>query len=564
MLDQRNLSTPLDKDGDRQLARVLTALMWASGAVYIFAVGTGIFYGDRVLVTLTVAGCALLGIPVLLLRRGYIRAAGLAVMLLELVTITMIATVGQGIRDLAMVAFPILFVFAGLALERRYFLLCVGLSLAAVCWLVFGEDLGWFVTRPFQGGSTNWFYLIGTSLIFLVAAFAVDLLATTMRRSLEQARSEIAQRKQIEASLVDEKILLRTLIDNLPDRIYAKNRNGVKILSNTADWKAAGGKTMEDVVGKTDFDAYPRELAEQFWAQDREIMASGLARVGREEASLDADGNPVVTLTSKVPLRNAQGEVVGLVGSGHDITNRKHSEMMQGAIHRISQAAMTAESMETLYRSIHAILEELIPAESFYIASYDPVHETMSFPYFADQQQDLPPGQMKLEGLTGYVIRTGRPLLATREVFERLVAEAKVENLGAAGEDWMGAPLKTERGTIGMIAMETYTAGQHFSQEDLRLLEFVSTQVAQAIERRRMQEEIRDLSLTDELTGLYNRRGFALLAEQAAKVAQRMKRKMLLFFFDLDNLKAINDTHGHAGGRSGPEGSRRRIEDNVP
>ncbi len=63
-----------------------------------------------------------------------------------------------------------------------------------------------------------------------------------------------------------------------------------------------------------------------------------------------------------------------------------------------------------------------------------------------------------------------------------------------------------------------------------------------------MEDELRELSLTDELTGLHNRRGFALLAEQAANVAQRMRRKMVLFFFDLDNLKTINDAHGHPEG----------------
>ena len=67
-------------------------------------------------------------------------------------------------------------------------------------------------------------------------------------------------------------------------------------------------------------------------------------------------------------------------------------------------------------------------------------------------------------------------------------------------------------------------------------------------ERKRMEEEIRNLSLTDELTGLYNRRGFTLLAEQAMKLAHRSKRSMLLFFGDVDNLKTINDTHGHAQG----------------
>jgi diguanylate cyclase (GGDEF)-like protein/PAS domain S-box-containing protein len=67
-------------------------------------------------------------------------------------------------------------------------------------------------------------------------------------------------------------------------------------------------------------------------------------------------------------------------------------------------------------------------------------------------------------------------------------------------------------------------------------------------ERKRMEEEIRNLSMTDDLTGLYNRRGFTLLAEQEVKLAHRIKRSMLLFFGDVDSLKTINDTYGHAQG----------------
>jgi len=120
--------------------------------------------------------------------------------------------------------------------------------------------------------------------------------------------------------------------------------------------------------------------------------------------------------------------------------------------------------------------------------------------------------------------------------------------MGAEGEDWLGVPLKIEGRIIGVIGVQSYTPRIHFRQKDVDLLEFVSSQVAQAIKRKRLEEEIRSLSLTDELTGLYNRRGFTLLAEQEVKQARREKRTMLLFFGDIDNLKAINDALGHAQG----------------
>jgi diguanylate cyclase (GGDEF)-like protein len=193
-------------------------------------------------------------------------------------------------------------------------------------------------------------------------------------------------------------------------------------------------------------------------------------------------------------------------------------------------------------------LGELIPAENFYIALFDPIKGMISFPYYIDQYDEPPTGMTEVQGLTGYVIRTGHPLLATREIFDRLVQQGEVEPWGTVGVDWMGAPLKVEGRIIGVMAVQSYAEGIHFDQEDLNLLEFVSTQVAQAIERKRMEEEIRDLALTDELTGFYNRRGFTLLAEQEVKVANRQKRRMLLAFCDVDGLKTINDSHGHAQG----------------
>ena len=134
------------------------------------------------------------------------------------------------------------------------------------------------------------------------------------------------RRKQVEEELKEERNLLRTLIDNLPDRIYAMDTQCRKTLSNSADWKASGGKTMEDVIGKTDFDTYPAELAEQFWQLDKAVIDSGQPVINYEEPGLDAEGNRVSILTTKVPLQDSEGKVIGLVGIGRDITERKQVE----------------------------------------------------------------------------------------------------------------------------------------------------------------------------------------------------------------------------------------------
>ena len=137
---------------------------------------------------------------------------------------------------------------------------------------------------------------------------------------------DVTIRKRVEDVLKGERNLLRTLIDNIPDRIYAMDMQGRKTLSNIADWQASGGKTMEDVIGKTDFELYPGGLAEEFWKLDQTVLHSGQPVINHEEPGLDAEGNYVSILTSKIPLRDDDGKVVGLVGIGRDITERKQTE----------------------------------------------------------------------------------------------------------------------------------------------------------------------------------------------------------------------------------------------
>lgn len=137
---------------------------------------------------------------------------------------------------------------------------------------------------------------------------------------------DITERRQIDEKLVNDANLLRTLIDNIPDRIYVKDSQGRKTISNTADWQGSGVKSMEEVIGKTDFDSYPAELAAKFWADDKAVLDSGLPIINREEPGLDTQGNPIWVMTTKVPLQDADGHVKGLVGIGRNITTQKQIE----------------------------------------------------------------------------------------------------------------------------------------------------------------------------------------------------------------------------------------------
>jgi len=124
-------------------------------------------------------------------------------------------------------------------------------------------------------------------------------------------------------------LLLRTLIDNLPDCIYAKDTAGRKTLANLADLKILRCTIEAEVLGKTDFDFYTREEATRFFENDQSVMKTGQAVIDREESFVDAKGRRQWLLTTKVPLRDPAGNIVGLVGIGRDITTLKEAKEAQ-------------------------------------------------------------------------------------------------------------------------------------------------------------------------------------------------------------------------------------------
>jgi PAS domain S-box-containing protein len=199
---------------------------------------------------------------------------------------------------------------------------------------------------------------------------------------------DITERKQMEKKLEEERTLLGTLIDNLPDRIYAMDVQGRKIISNVADWQASGGKKREDIIGKTDFDTYPSELAEKYWSLDKAVIDSGKSIINYEEPGLDSQGHPVWVLSSKVPLLDGQGKVVGLVGIGRDISEIKlaeekiHRQLNRlAALREVDSAITSSTTSEPALNMILAQIASQLGIDAANILLLDPHTHTLA--YFA-------------------------------------------------------------------------------------------------------------------------------------------------------------------------------------
>jgi two-component system sensor histidine kinase/response regulator len=134
---------------------------------------------------------------------------------------------------------------------------------------------------------------------------------------------DITERKQLENTLRQERIFLRTLIDNIPDSVYVKDMACRKVIANPAEVRISGLQSEAEIIGKDDFAVHPKELAEKFFADDQVVLQTGQAVVNREEYVLSKQGQKSWLLTTKIPLHDEFGKIVGLIGLGRDITERK-------------------------------------------------------------------------------------------------------------------------------------------------------------------------------------------------------------------------------------------------
>jgi PAS domain S-box-containing protein len=263
-----------------------------------------------------------------------------------------------------------------------------------------------------------------------------------------------------------------------------------------------------------------REYPRYFKAlEDSRVIAAERALVDlRTSEFAEAYLNPrgIVSMMD-VPVRR-QGEIVGILCCEHTGRERKWSleeqqfavsvgdaitlsleasegqrmERVNASIFRISEAANSAQNLQSLFQSIHQVVSGLMPAKNFYISLYDSARGLLSFPYFVDEY-DTPPEPKPLgRGLTEYVLRTGQALLASPEVFADLEQRGEVESVGAPSIDWLGVPLSIDGQTIGVMVVQCYTESLRYTEEHKSILKFVCDQIAMVIHRKKTEEEVQE------------------------------------------------------------------------
>ena len=388
-------------------------------------------------------------------------------------------------------------------------------------------------------------------------AFAAQAaLAIENARLYTAVQQELAERRRIEAALRESEERYRALVETSPDAITLTDLNGNVVMVNRRAVELGRFASAEELIGTNMLDWIAPEDRPRFVENAPKILEAGSIR-DVEYTYLRKDGSRFSGELSVSVIVDAAGKPAA-VGVTRDVTERKQAEELQQALYRISEAANTAQNLEALFRRVHVIIAELIPANNFFIALHDAATDMISFPYFVDECDAPPPPRNFLarssdRGITDYLIQLGKPLYLSREAYRQLSESGDFKVRGTLPIEWLGVPLRTADGkAIGVIVVQAYSEGVKYDAKNQQVLAFVSTQIAMAIERKRAEEELRRAKETAESA---NRAKSIFLANMSHEL--RTPLNAILGFSDLmardaslsaeqqENLTIINRSGEH-------------------
>jgi PAS domain-containing protein len=220
----------------------------------------------------------------------------------------------------------------------------------------------------------------------------------------------------------------------------------------------------------------------------------------------------------------------------YDTTDRIRAEKAQNLYYSIASLTTKSDNLETLYQNIHKELSKVIEVKNFYITLYNSEKNYLYFPYYVDEDFD---GEVRLtqrrvgRGLTEYAMFYNKPLFLYEEQIVQLAAEHNLELYGAIPKVWLGVPLKIENRITGIIAVKCYRSRTTYSIRDLELLDFISGQIALAIERKQNEEKLH--KQTARLNAIF---------ESGTHLMWSVNRKMLLTSFNQNYSESIEQQYG--------------------
>lgn len=342
---------------------------------------------------------------------------------------------------------------------------------------------------------------------------------------------------------------LRLLLQTLPDLIWLKDVEGVYLACNHR-FERFFGKTEGEIVGRTDYDFVDKELADSFRKHDQAAMVKGASLINEEWVIFADDGHRELLETTKTPLLDAQGNLVGVLGVGHNITQRKRAEQYEqfrnSTLELLTGDSPLAVILDAIVQGVEQLNPEMLC--SILLLDTDGKHLgkgiAPSLPDFYNEalygvEIGLGVGSCGESAFTGQ-----RVIVEDIATHPNWAPYAELASKAGLGSCWSQPIRSSTRQVLGTFAI--YHQSKHAPNEtDIYIIEQSARLSSIAIERKQMEDEVRQLAFYDPLTALPNRR---LLNDRLQQALANSKRKGLfgaLLFLDLDHFKPLNDEYGH-------------------
>lgn len=332
------------------------------------------------------------------------------------------------------------------------------------------------------------------------------------------------------------------LFKNSPEALSYTDMDGI-ILEVNKKFETLFGYELEEMRGKHI----------EMVLTNLRIHILGSERVFRDlELIAKKKNNKLMSVSASVTLNQVNEKTIGKIFLLNDITNRKENEITNSVLYNISRAANSDISLTQLYPVIRQELSTIIDTTNFYIALFNEEKNNLYFSYYTDETGEkdkdiLISKYSDSDSIFNYIFKTGESLLLNYNKYKGMIARGDFNSHDVITNKqvWLGVPLKIESKIIGSMILQSYTDPNLYSKKDIKLMEFVSQQIATAIERKQIEEKLKFLSLYDSLTRLPNRVLFYDRMRQEIAYAKREQKKFALMFLDLDDFKKVNDQFGH-------------------
>jgi PAS domain S-box-containing protein len=312
----------------------------------------------------------------------------------------------------------------------------------------------------------------------------LNLHLTALEKNLDEKEHLLHSQSEISEEF-------RDIFENANDLIQVFTLQGDLLFVNPA-WKETLGYKDEDILSLNLRDIVHPDYQQQTFDHLNKILSA--EQDDKFEIVFTTKKGRNITVIGSVNVRYKDGQPVAFRGIFHDNTKRIRAERAQNLYYKIANLTINSNNLGTLLYNIHQELKTMLSVNNFHVALYDKEQSCLNFPYYVDENitgtAAIQQSRTVSKGLTEFSLFNEKPTFLYEEDILKLVDEGKVELLGPVPKIWLGVPLKMENRIIGVIAVKSHSDRNKYKKRHLELLDFISGQIAIAIERKRNEEKI--------------------------------------------------------------------------